>query len=267
MIYEPQSLIEHFFIFSDIPVNQERGNYLLSLVFLSIILAIMGAFTSLRVINGLFKCDDIEKTHFHILSVICLSVTIWSMHFIGMLSYDMEMVHTYNLPMTFLSMIAAAIAAFCFVYVVRFFKPSFITHILASILLGAAICVMHYYGMQAMIMDADILYQPDLWVLSILVAVLASFSAIKIIYKLKSGATLTRMVISSTAIGIAICGMHYTGMAATVFLPYADCRLQIFIWPDILSISYNYFHFMLRSIYSVTYHISNKNFQHKKHHR
>ena len=25
-------------------------------------------------------------------------------------------------------------------------------------------------------------------------------------------------------IGIAICGMHYTGMAATVFIPFADCR-------------------------------------------
>jgi len=226
MIYEPQSLIEHFFILSEFPINQERGHYVLSLVFLSVVLAVIGAFTSLRVINGLFKCSDQEKTHFHILSVVCLSVTIWSMHFIGMLAYDMEMVHTYSLPMTFLSMFAAAVAAFCFVSVVRFFEPNILTHTLASILLGSSICIMHYSGMQAMIMDAEILYRPDLWTLSIIVAILASFAAIKIIYQLKGKATLTRMVLSSSTIGFAICGMHYIGMAATVFLPYADCRFS-----------------------------------------
>ena len=26
--------------------------------------------------------------------------------------------------------------------------------------------------------------------------------------------------------GIAVCGMHYTGMYATVLVPYADCRFD-----------------------------------------
>ena len=31
-------------------------------------------------------------------------------------------------------------------------------------------------------------------------------------------------IVAALVMGIAICGMHYTGMAATVFTPFADCR-------------------------------------------
>ncbi|MGB1076971.1 MAG: CHASE domain-containing protein [Bdellovibrionales bacterium] len=227
MMYDPQSLIEHIFIFSDYPVNAERGNYLLSLVLLSVIVSVIGAFTSLTVIKKMFTCkSSSEATRYHILSVICLSVTIWSMHFIGMLAYDMDMVHTYSIPITMLSMVAAAVVSFGFVYIVRFFKLRFIIQFFAALFLGGAVCVMHYSGMLAMKMDADILYKPDLWLLSIGIAVVASFVGINIIYKLKEQATLLRLCLSSLVIGVAICGMHYTGMLATVFLPYADCRFS-----------------------------------------
>ena len=230
MLLEPQSILEQIFVIGTHPINAEKGTYLPSLVILSYVIATVGAYVSLSLLEELWLASTSRaKTYLHLVSALALGIGIWSMHFIGMLAYDMEMVHRYDISMTLLSMLIAASVAYGFIYIVRKNKQHFATYLLASILLGCAICGMHYTGMAAMIMDADLRYKPAEFILSVMIAIGASAAAIGIIFYLKDYQGSKKwlwQLMASLIIGAAICGMHYTGMAATVFFPYADCRFN-----------------------------------------
>jgi signal transduction histidine kinase len=95
-------------------------------------------------------------------------------------------------------------------------------YIAGGIILGLAIAAMHYTGMTAMLITLDIHYLPFLFLCSIIVAIVASEAAIWL--ALKSNQVVLRLrqrikLISAIIMGIAICGMHYTGMAASIFTP------------------------------------------------
>jgi len=88
--------------------------------------------------------------------------------------------------------------------------------------LGFAIASMHYTGMEAMLITLNIRYLPNLFFLSILIAITASEAALWL--ALKSNQVMLRVrnrikFVSAIIMGVAICGMHYTGMAASIFTP------------------------------------------------
>ena len=82
--------------------------------------------------------------------------------------------------------------------------------------MGAGVAGMHYTGMIAMRMAPGIAYDPALFALSILIAVLASGAALWIAFNLRHNTTRVRRMrlLGAVVMGIAIVGMHYTGMAA-----------------------------------------------------
>ncbi len=87
-----------------------------------------------------------------------------------------------------------------------------------SIVMGAGICAMHYSGMSAIQIVPIITYQPMLVLASIGIAVGASFAALWLAFKLRSGQSryigLARAG-AAVIMGLAISGMHYTAMAAS----------------------------------------------------
>jgi diguanylate cyclase (GGDEF)-like protein/PAS domain S-box-containing protein len=81
--------------------------------------------------------------------------------------------------------------------------------------MGAGIATMHYAGMAAMRLDALVMYYAGPWLLSIVNAIVCSTIAIWLVFRL--GGTSTRnKVLAALVMGVAISGMHYTGMYATV---------------------------------------------------
>src|SRR6202000_1149868 len=97
----------------------------------------------------------------------------------------------------------------------------------AAGLMGVGIAAMHYTGMMAMRMSPGIAYDPLLFVASILIALLASFTALTIALRLRhdvSRFAILAKLASAIIMGLAITGMHYTGMAAAQFTPNSFCR-------------------------------------------
>lgn len=86
-------------------------------------------------------------------------------------------------------------------------------------LIGAGIAGMHYTGMAALQMSPGIRYIPSLFILSIVVAVLASGTALWVAFNLRRESIWVRPLRAGAAVimGVAIVGMHYTGMAAAEF--------------------------------------------------
>src|SRR5262249_27084342 len=92
----------------------------------------------------------------------------------------------------------------------------------SSLLMGGAISGMHYIGMAAMRAAAHIAWRPSLVVASIGIAVTASFVALVLaVYLRHTGHGLVRWsrLWAAALMGVAISGMHYTGMAAAVVMP------------------------------------------------
>jgi NO-binding membrane sensor protein with MHYT domain len=81
-------------------------------------------------------------------------------------------------------------------------------------LTGVGVATMHYTGMAAMQMPARITYSPLLFGLSIVIAIVASMAALWLAFNLRGN--LQRFG-SAFVMGAAVCGMHYTGMAAARF--------------------------------------------------
>ncbi|EKD71844.1 MAG: sensory box histidine kinase/response regulator [uncultured bacterium] len=217
-------MLENFFQLAQIPIDHISGTYDIRLVILSYLVATFASYIALDITGRL---RDVSNTELNITLWLCggalaMGAGIWSMHFIGMLAFKMNMPMIYDPYFTVLSMLVAIAASGFALYVL---KSKIITGkkiILSGVILGLAIAAMHYTGMAAMEINMSIHYLPGLFFLSIFIAILASEAALWL--ALKSTQVIPRMqfrlkFVSAFIMGAAICGMHYTGMAAAVFTP------------------------------------------------
>ena len=217
--------IENFFI-ENIPETAVIGEYNLWLVFLSYIIAVLASFVAINVVSSYSKDKNLSKRKASILGGFFLGGGIWSMHFTGMLAYEMNMVHTYSIPLTVISFFIAFI--FCWLAFEQILKENLskLSLLISAFVVGMAVVVMHYLGMEAMQMDADLHYLVLPFIISVLIALFAACAAIVIMRLFLNNPNMTLASFAALIMGVAVCGMHYTGMEASVFLPYADCRFD-----------------------------------------
>ncbi|MBC8242415.1 MAG: PAS domain S-box protein, partial [Alphaproteobacteria bacterium] len=147
---------------------------------------------------------------------------IWSMHFIAMLAMSMSSGMHYDVMLTVLSYIIAIIgSAFAFHIVNKGVETT--TRLLyGGVLLGGGIGAMHYVGMAATQMDAATRYDPILFGVSVLFAVLISMVSLRFLaYSVAPGKTqkIWPKMVGGCAMALSIIAVHYTGMAATYFVP------------------------------------------------
>ena len=138
---------------------------------------------------------------------------IWSMHFIGMLGYHVggrQIV--YNLPLTALSLVIAIAASGIGLAVVGVNPGNKARLVFSGLFTGLGVGAMHYTGMAAMRVGSKVTYQPSLVAASLAIAVVAALAALWIAYRVR---TMPHIVGASVVMAVAVCGMHYTGMAAT----------------------------------------------------
>jgi len=151
---------------------------------------------------------------------------IWAMHFVGMLAFQLPIPIAYDWSTTCLSMLIAIVVSAVALFVLRRPEVASRSLIIGALLMGIGISAMHYTGMIAMRMSPPIRYDPPLFISSILIAILASLAALWIALQLRGKlprfAILARLA-SAGVMGLAIAGMHYTGMAAARFAPGSMC--------------------------------------------
>lgn len=222
-------MLENFFILGGIPANAEYGKYSPLLVILSYLIASLASYSALD-FTGYIIGDSIKKGNrkfAHIAGAFVLGGGIWSMHFVGMLSYETDMLIEYNPLITVFSMAVAILSAYFALHIAKSRTLTTATIIKSSLILGSGICAMHYTGMAAMEMDAYLRYTSDWFITSIVIAITASAIALWIIFYLarfENKYSIILHILAASVLGAAICGMHYAGMKAAVFIPFADCR-------------------------------------------
>lgn len=148
---------------------------------------------------------------------------VWAMHFVGMLSFQLCTTVHYNPQITLLSILPSIAASWVALELLSRAQVSRRELGLGGTLVGVGIGAMHYVGMAAMEMPAALRYDPLTFALSIVVAIGLAILALWVRFGLKSSVlakwpNLVHSIISGSVMGLAIAGMHFTGMAAARFI-------------------------------------------------
>ncbi len=199
------------------------GSYSPWLVALSVLIAIFTSGMALQ-IAGMAKLSD-RPLHRHVAIVTgsaALGGGIWSMHFIGMMAFQLCTPVVYDREITMLSLLPSLAASWVALQLLARPRLTGKQLLVGGVLVGAGIGAMHYSGMAAMQMAPLLRYDPWYFALSIVVAVALAmlalwirFGVVGLRHRLLAGWSI---VISGTVMGLAIAGMHYTGMAAARFV-------------------------------------------------
>jgi len=220
-------MLDNLFLFDSLPANAEHGTYDWFLVLASYVVACFASYAGLTIAMKIFVAPSQKRKRvLHILGSLAIGSGIWSMHFIGMLAYKMQMEMHYDPLLTIVSMLFAVGVAYFVLYITQAVKLSMTRTTIGAMFLGLGIAGMHYTGMAAMQMHAQLYYIPAFFILSVAIAIIASGAALWIIFTLgrkDNTQHLYWMIAASMVMGAAISGMHYTGMAAAVIIPDANC--------------------------------------------
>ncbi len=223
--------IPGFFQSFPLPINRYIGGYDTYLIGLSYVVAVFASYIALDLVGRLRDKNNTKASSMLWLlgGAIAMGAGIWSMHFIGMLSFRIPGLSLqYDLFWTLISLLVAILASGFALYLLKISVINVVHLIGGGVILGLAIASMHYTGMEGMLITLNIRYLPSLFLLSIIIAILASEAAIWL--ALKSNKVIMRhrnrmKFCSAIIMGIAICGMHYTGMAASIFTPLCSPTL------------------------------------------
>ena len=203
-----------------------------ALVMASVLLAILHSYVGFDVASRIVLTRGRARAALIVVGGMVLAIGIWSMHFVGMFAMEMEgMAVTYGLSVVLCSFAVAAINSVLSLYL--FTRPSWTFHarLWGAAVMAVGIAGMHYVAMYSMRMAATIRWNPSLVAASVLVALIASFGALSLAQTTNQNyaawlespspslGVRWPLVRGSILLGLAISGMHYTGMVAASFIP------------------------------------------------
>jgi PAS domain S-box-containing protein len=198
-------------------VHAFRCNHAAALVVLSYTISVLGAYCALQWAAQIPRVKGWHRGGWVAGAAIAMGGgAIWSMHFIAMIACRLPVPVTYDVATTLASLIIAIVVTGIGLYTVGR-GPSGAGRLLAGgAFTGVGVAAMHYTGMAAMRLPARTTYRPELVVASVLIAIVAATAALWIAFNMRGG---LQRLLSSLVMGVAVCGMHYTGMAAASFIP------------------------------------------------
>jgi len=160
------------------------GTHDLILVILSIVLAAFASYTALDLASRARAGKGWAYQAWLAAAAFAMGGGIWSMHFVAMLAYSMPgMPVHYHVGLTLLSLVLPILATGAGFFVVSRKPVGPVVLVASGLLVGLGIVAMHYTGMAAMHMDADLSYD-NLWVaVSVLIAIGAATIALWLAFR------------------------------------------------------------------------------------
>jgi len=197
-----------------------------SLVVASVLIASLASYVALDLAKRVRAADRRVALTWWVGGSVAMGTGIWSMHFVGMLAFSLPIALGYTRLLTLVSWVAAVAVSVVALGLAG--RGSLTLPRLAggSLAMGAGICAMHYLGMAALDMAPPIEWSAALVAASAAVAVTASAAALLIFFGLRrvdKRHQLAYQMAAAAVMGLAISGMHYTGMAAAGFPEDSVC--------------------------------------------
>nr|WP_256435641.1 MHYT domain-containing protein [Aliikangiella sp. G2MR2-5] len=183
----------------------------------------MGSFTALQLAIRIPVAEKHRLGFWVLTSGLALGGgAIWSMHFIAMLAMNMAFPMQFDMGLTILSLVIAVVFVSIGLIVAGRDLLGDASLILGGAIAGLGVASMHYLGMYAMQVPAKISYDSTIVAVSVVIGIVASVVALWLAFNLRG---MFQRFGSAIIMGIAVCGMHYTGMYAATFTP--DASIQV----------------------------------------
>ena len=178
---------------------------------LGCLMSCLGSFLGLRCLTRARACAGRLRASWLLIASVGIGGTgLWVTHVVAMLGYTIPGQQIlYNVPMTVISLGVAigVVAAGLFIA----WRWGGLGPVLAGgMIMGTGIAAMHYFGMAAVSMHGTVQYNLHLVGISVLIAIVTCAAALAAGLRVRG---VWSSIGVSIVMGVAITGMHYTGMA------------------------------------------------------
>lgn len=214
-------MLDHFFLTHAQPYPMLWAQHNPWLVGLSVLMAVLASVLALQMAALARGADTgFMRQMARGSGAMALGGGIWSMHFIGMLAFTVCARGQFDAVTTVASMLPSVLASWIALGLLMRSEISRAALVGGGVLVGAGIGAMHYIGMAASQWASVMRYDPWGFAASVLVAVLLAIVALWVRFGLERVVRWRKQRLNWAAggvMGLAIAGMHYTGMAALRF--------------------------------------------------
>jgi NO-binding membrane sensor protein with MHYT domain len=224
------------------------------IVLLSILVAIQGCYVALGLTLKVARTEGIQRRLNLAAAAATFAVSIWSMHFVGMLALRAPFKIDYLVLPTLLSFLVCAFVVGTAVFVASYASAWRFAVPVAALLMGLGIATMHYIGMLGLHRSAVMSHDPAYVVASFAVAIIASALGLRFAFMPRRGFP---MPLAAVLVGLAISGMHYIAMEGMTLSPIGDHGdppgvHEAAISPDLLAVIVTVVAFLVSAVFLLT---------------
>ncbi|MGW1977812.1 MHYT domain-containing protein [Streptomyces sp. NPDC001889] len=176
------------------------------------VMACLGGALGLRCTTRSVRTEGSFRPGWLALGAVSIGSGIWTMHFIAMMGFSIdEAPITYDRPITFASLGVAIVMVGIGIFIVGYRGATVMALGTGGTIMGLGVATMHYLGMAGMRFQGRVDYSTPIVVLSVVIAVVAATAAL---WAAVSVHGFLASLGASLVMGVAVTGMHYTGMAS-----------------------------------------------------
>jgi NO-binding membrane sensor protein with MHYT domain len=176
------------------------------------LMACLGGALGLRCTARSLRNEHGWKTGWLALGATAIASGIWTMHFIAMMGFTVkETPVSYDATLTYASLGVAVVMVGIGVFIVGYRGVTPMALVTGGTITGLGVASMHYLGMAGMRLRGQLQYDTLTVALSVVIAVVAATAALWAAVSIRG---FLPSLGASLVMGVAVSGMHYTGMAA-----------------------------------------------------
>jgi len=177
------------------------------------LLSCLGSFLGLRCLTRARAYTGRTRATWLLIASMAVGGTgIWATHVVAMLGYTIPGQEIlYNVPMTVISLVAAISVVAVGLFLVGFGDGGRASVLAGGVIMGIGVAAVHYFGMAAVSLHGTMRYNLSLVGISVLIAIMTCAAALTAGLRVRS---LWSTLGVSMIMGVAVTGMHYTGMDA-----------------------------------------------------
>lgn len=191
------------------------GEHDLRLVLLAGCICYLASFVAISLFRRASATKRRTRVGWLVLAGAATGCGIWATHFIAMLAYEPGVAIAYDITLTVLSLVLAAVITGAGLSV-AVGNPKGWNPEVGGAIIGGGVAIMHYTGMWALQLPGRVTWSPDLVVTSIALGILLGSAAMAVAVRHDSK---QRNLLAAVLLTLAIVSHHFTAMGAVEILP------------------------------------------------
>ena len=182
------------------------------LVALAAFICIFGCLTAINLFVRAREAFGRRRLALATAAAVVLGAGVWATHVVAELAFKPGLPIAYDIDLTALSMVIAVLmAGIGMIIALRFRRP-----IIGGFVIGAAVGAMHYVGMAALRVPADPQWDAAYVTASVSIGIIGAGAALRVVWL---GPAWRYRLWAAALLVAAICGLHFTAMAAIALVP------------------------------------------------